>query len=287
MSEQRQSVNMDEFAEKFANVYYIKLLFKHDIKIPYDQLYEKLRDTFIEVDKVATGNLSTYALCKHLVTYKDQQKVPSQVMITEIIPFDKATIPEMALYQCWTCDDAKALLQECHYELMIGDFMAGGLDHLKRCQILAQYVDILLEVLPDCVAMYWPHSQKLMPVSAYLQSQWNNPELHFLDGGLNVRFFNIQDSEDMLVDTTGLIPLGIPDLQIHFHHLDHQFVINYIYHFASYLFINGDVVNDGETMDGRDENERWGCQHEDSLIAPKRVVLDINANQFAAGNRNQ
>lgn len=64
-------------------------------------------------------------------------------------------------------------------------------------------------------------------------------------------------------------------------------MIQYIYNFASYLFMNGDVVKDGETMDGRDENERWVCQHEDSLIAPRRVVLDINANQFAAGNRNQ
>ena len=42
MSEERQSVNMDEFAEKFANVYFIKLLFKEDIKIPHETLYTKL-----------------------------------------------------------------------------------------------------------------------------------------------------------------------------------------------------------------------------------------------------
>lgn len=286
MSEERQSVNMDEFAEKFANVYFIKLLFKEDIKIPHETLYTKLEEAFGEVDKVATGELSSYALCKHVVTYQGGE-VPSQVMITNTIPFNQTTIPEMAMYQCWTCDDAKALLQSCSYEVMVGDFMAGGLEIEERCQMIAKYVDILLEVFPECIALYWPHSQKFMPVQAYVQSQWNNPKLHFLDGGLNVRFFNIQDSEDMLVDTTGLISLGIPDLQIHFHDLDHNFVIQYIYNFASYLFMNGDVVKDGETMDGRDENERWVCQHEDSLIAPRRVVLDINANQFAAGNRNQ
>lgn len=287
MKEERQSVRMDEFAEKFANVYYIKLLFKETIKIPHETLYTKLKEHFGEVDKVSTGELSTYALRKHVVTYQGGEQVPMQVMITNVIPFDQTTIPEMALYQCWTCDDAQELLQECQYELMVGDFMAGGLNHIERSQILSQYIDILLELLPECVALYWPHSQKLMPVIAYLQSQWNNPDLHFLDGGLNVRFFNIQDSEDMLVDTTGLISLGIPDLQIHFHDLDHNFVIQYIHNFASYLFMNGDVIKDGETMDGRDENERWVCQHEESLIAPKRVVLDINANQFAAGNRNQ
>ena len=154
MSEERQSVNMDKFAEKFANVYYIKLLFKEDIKIPYEILYAKLEEAFGEVDKVATGELSSYALCKHVVKYRDGEQVPSQVMITNMIPFDQTTIPEMALYQCWTCDDAKALLQDCTYELMIGDFMAGGLDYLERCQILAQYVDILLEIFPECIAMY-------------------------------------------------------------------------------------------------------------------------------------
>ena len=206
---------MDEFAEKFANVYFIKLLFKEDIKIPHETLYTKLEEAFGEVDKVATGELSSYALCKHVVTYQGGE-VPSQVMITNTIPFDQTTIPEMAMYQCWTCDDAKALLQSCSYEVMVGDFMAGGLEIEERCQMIAKYVDILLEVFPECIAPYWPHSQKFMPVQAYVQSQWNNPKLHFLDGGLNVRFFNIQDSEDMLVDTTGLISLRIPDLQIHY-----------------------------------------------------------------------
>lgn len=31
--------------------------------------------------------------------------------------------------------------------------------------------------------------------------------------------------------------------------------------------------------------EEMKSQHEDSLIAPTRVVLDVNANEFAAGNR--
>ena len=38
-------------------------------------------------------------------------------------------------------------------------------------------------------------------------------------------------------------------------------------------------------MDGRNEHERWVCQHEDCLIAPSRVVLDVCPNEFAAGKR--
>lgn len=285
MGEERKSVNMNEFAEKFANVYYVKLLFSKKVDVDHEELYQRLDDQFHHVDRVAKGKLASFALRDHLVTYKDGEQVPSQLLVTEVVPFDRLTISEMTMQQCWTSENPQALLADCHYEMMVSDFMAGGLDTVERCQILAKYIDILLEMLPECIALYWPHSQKFMPSIAYLQSQWNNPELHFLDGGLNVRFFNIQDSEDMVVDTTGLFSLGLPDLQMHFHTLDHNFVINYIFNFASYLFQNGDIVKDGDTMDGRDENERWTCQHEDSLIAPTRVVLDVNANEFAGGNR--
>lgn len=285
MSEERKSVNMNEFAEKFANVYYVKLLFSKKVDVDHEELYQRLDDQFHHVDRVAKGKLASFALRDHLVTYKDGEQVPSQLLVTEVVPFDRLTISEMTMQQCWTSENPQALLADCHYELMVSDFMAGGLDIVERCQILAKYIDILLEMIPECIALYWPHSQKFMPAMAYLQSQWNNPELHFLDGGLNVRFFHIQDSHAMVVDSTGLFSLGLPDLQMHFHTLDHNFVINYIFNFASYLFMNGDIVKDGDTMDGRDENERWICQHEDSLIAPKRVVLDVNANEFAAGNR--
>lgn len=285
MSEERKSVDMNAFAEKFANVYYVKLLFSKRVDVDHEELYQRLKEAFDSVDIVTMGKLSSFALCEHLVTYKDGEQVPSQLLITEVIPFDCSTISQMAMQQCWTSENPQTLLADCHYELMVSDFMAGGLDIVERCQILAKYIDILLEMIPECIALYWPHSQKFMPAMAYLQSQWNNPELHFLDGGLNVRFFHIQDSHAMVVDSTGLFSLGLPDLQMHFHTLDHNFVINYIFNFASYLFMNGDIVKDGDTMDGRDENERWICQHEDSLIAPKRVVLDVNANEFAAGNR--
>lgn len=42
MSKERQSVNLDEFAEKFANVYYVKLLFKDNINVDHEKLYQKL-----------------------------------------------------------------------------------------------------------------------------------------------------------------------------------------------------------------------------------------------------
>lgn len=284
----RESVSMEGMASSYATVYYVKLLFSKPVEVDYSAIYERLCATFGQVDKVMEDALlSSYALMDHMVMYKDDEKAPAQLLLMDVIPFEKDAIPEMSRIQCWNCENVDALLDECKYELMVSDFVAGGLPPLERYQCLSQFIDILLDVFPQCIATYWPHAEKLLPRYGYIHGSWQQPTLHFLDGGVNVRFFNINDSEDKVVDTTGLAALGLPDIQVHFHTLDHNFVIQYVFNFASYLFMNGDVIKDGDTMDGRTAQERWKCQHEDSLIGPNRVVLDICANEFAGGNRKE
>ena len=42
----------------------------------------------------------------------------------------------------------------------------------------------------------------------------------FLDVYKRQRFFNIEGTEDMLIDTVGMSTLFLPDLQYHFHSMD-------------------------------------------------------------------
>jgi len=89
-----------------------------------------------------------------------------------------------------------------------------------------------------------------------------------------------------LMDTIGLAALGLPDLQCHFRNLDVQAVAGMLYNTGLYIFENGDVIEDGHTVAGINPNDKWLCQHEDSLLEPERVVLDVNPGYpFAAGNR--
>ena len=156
----------------------------------------------------------------------------------------------------------------------------------ERCEILAAFADIMMEVYPEAVAMYWPHAGKIVPRADWLNSSWSNPALHFLDGGVNVRLFNIAESSEKIVDTTGLTAIGLCDLQCHFHDLDIDFIIRYMFNFTSYLYAQGeDIIKDGDTMDGRNAQERWRCQHEDVLVSPSRVVIDVNPGEFGAGKR--
>ena len=68
--------------------------------------------------------------------------------------------------------------------------------------------------------------------------------------------------------------------------MDIDFIIRYMFNFTSYLYAQGeDIIKDGDTMDGRNSQERWRCQHEDALVSPSRVVIDVNPGEFGAGKR--
>ena len=112
----------------------------------------------------------------------------------------------------------------------------------------------------------------------------------FIRFGVNVRFFTIQGTEDMLIDTVGMSTLFLPDLQYHFHDMDPNWVVNHAYNVASYILANDNPIEDGETVDGVEDGQmsrdvQWKCRYEDALIQPPRAVLDIHMGPFASGRR--
>ena len=115
-------------------------------------------------------------------------------------------------------------------------------------------------------------------------------EDRFVYFGVNARFFNIQGTDDQIVDTLGMYAVGLPDVQYHFHGLDPNRVVNHAYNVASYLFDRNAPVRSGETIDGllngnMSQEVQWRCQYEDALIQPVRCVMDICPGEYAAGNR--
>ena len=94
----------------------------------------------------------------------------------------------------------------------------------------------------------------------------------------------------MLIDTVGMSTIFLPDLQYHFHDIDPNWIVNHAYNLASYILDNDNPIMDNETINGvldgnMSRDVQWKCQYEDSLIQPKRIVLDINMGQYASGNR--
>ena len=113
----------------------------------------------------------------------------------------------------------------------------------------------------------------------------------FINLFVNVRFFNLADTDEMIVDSLGFYVFGGADVQVHFKGLNPNHVVNYVYNIAGYQFDNEFPIKSDETIDSLDEDGKmqitpqWNVQYEDAMIPPLRPVLDVNCGKYAGGNR--
>lgn len=155
--------------------------------------------------------------------------------------------------------------------------------------MLMDYLEALVEMYPQCEAVLFQTSGKMF-TAEQIHEHMIPEEDRFIYFAVNVRFFNVSGTEDMLVDTLGMSTLNLPDLQYHFHDMEPNWVVNHAYNLLSYIYENNSPIESGETVDGvtdghMDENVQWKCHYEESLIQPERGVLDICMNEYASGDR--
>ena len=270
----------------FSGFYNMTLLFQKESNSPSGTaLLERLKEKFGGVDAIMRESaLSSIALTDHCVEYEGGQKVPSQLIITGCNPVKEPLGDAIARTQFWDCPNGVELLDSCSWQVMISDFMAAGLAVLERASILSDWLELALELFPDCAAVYFNPSGKLLAAADARKNPYSGP-LRFIHGGVNARFFNIQDSDDKVVDTLGLYALGLPDVQYHFHAMDPDAVVRHAYNTAVYQFEHDAPIQSGHTIEGIEQGSKWECRYERSLIQPVRDVLDVAANEFASGNR--
>ena len=104
---------------------------------------------------------------------------------------------------------------------------------------------------------------------------------------VNVRLFRVENDAGVCVlDTLGLHALGLPDFQLHFRELDPSELAGHLRNLAAYAFEHGNAIESGHTISGPGGEGRWKLQLEDALVAPDRIVLDIDPGPpYAAGER--
>jgi uncharacterized protein DUF4261 len=274
----------------FAHAYSIELLCESSPSITKPDLLRSLQQRCpgaSPLDGTPESGLLAFIHPDHLVQYENGA-LPAQTLIAlSDKPFDPALL-QPAVQQSWSFPEAASVLQRCTAAVLVTDIMASGLEYRERLSLFQQVVRAVLDVVP-CLAIHWTPTQQILDPAEYLRSLADPAYPDFFAGGVNVRFFRISSpgqEGDMLMDTLGLAALGLPDLQCHFRLLDPNDVSNLLYNTAFYLYENGDVVEDGHTIAGIPSTEKWRCQHEESLVPPERVVLDLNPGYpFAAGTR--
>jgi hypothetical protein len=221
---------------------------------------------------------------EYSVSYAEGKSLPAQVAFFPTTKAPDVKTFESALQQSWGFVGAAEAVHKATSCALITDLMAGPLEPWQRLSAFQKVLDGALHLLQP-VALYWQAADCVVDPASYrreIPRDYPDP----FSGAINVRLFRVEGSEegDTIMDTRGLDVFGLPDLQCHFRGLDPKAVASMLYNTAAYVLEHGDVIEDGHTVAGLSSTDRWQCQHEESLAAPERTVLDINPGKpFAAG----
>ena len=281
----------DDKGPRPGGPFLIQLLFKEPAAMPGKEQMTAVMKKHIGAAECFCHDEKTagFAALEHIAQFKDG-KVPVQLMVMGCAPFEGEGFDPFLMSQMWDCrEDRERIFRECRYQVVATDMLAAALPALERANLDADFLDALAELYPACEAFYFPNCGKLFLAEDVRSHRLEGPD-RFIRFGVNVRFFNIQGTGDMLVDTLGMATLFLPDLQYHFHGMDPNWVVGHAYNMASYILEHDNPISSGETVDGVAEGRmsretQWKCQYEDALIQPPRAVLDVNMGEYASGRR--
>lgn len=292
MSDNREEVlqqNLDEKTMPGA-VFVMQLLFEERCEMPDKDFMNTVMEMHLgEVENFGyEERFAGYAANKYLAEFKDA-KLPPQLMIMGCDEFDASKIDVIQRSQMWDCPESEQVLECCKYAVFATDMMAAPLHYKERAELDMDFLEALVEMFPTCKAVYFTNSGKLFTADK-IRNHKIPRESRFIYFAVNVRFFNIQGTNDSMVDTLGMDTLFLPDLQYHFHGMDPNWVVNHAYNVLSYIYDNENPIESGDPIDGivdgvMSRDVMWKCQYENALIQPVRQVIDICMNEYASGTR--
>lgn len=272
-------------------VFIMKLLFKEPPAFPEKERMTAVMEKHLgEVDCFCHDEKGAGFGAREYLSQTKEGTIPAQLMIMPCSPFDGNEIDSFRREQMWDCrEDRDRILSECRYQVFATDIMAVWLGAKERAALDMDFMEALVELYPACEAVYFFNSGKLILAKAIKGHQVPR-DSRFVKFAVNARFFNIQGTDDMMVDTLGMSTLFLPDLQYHFHGMDPNWVVHHAYNIADYILANDNPIQSGDTIDGIaggafSQEIQWRCQYENALIQPVRQVIDICMNEYASGRR--
>jgi hypothetical protein len=208
-----------------------------------------------------------------------EDSLQSQFMISETESIENPLqIFSSALIQTWDWPDAELAISKTKAVIEVKDRSADALARRNRLQLFHNVVQVVLEVA-GAIAIHWLPSQRIVDPQRYKEDLGQGGLL--FSSAVNVRMFKIEQSNDRIMDTMGLAGLGCLDLQSIFTNLDPAKMGLYLYHLAEYVFERGDVIRDGDSVEGLEPSERWRCRKVPSYVPPTRRVIDVIPGQYA------
>ena len=291
----------ENLEENKIEIMMVQLLFRQKPKSPTTtQMRETLERylgdlgeiPYVETSKESTGDMFMFPLLKYKAVLKDRPDgVPVMASFLGSDGESGIEVDEAQRYQFWDVPNGNDLIDECKYTILVNTMLGAALSYRDQAEILLAQVDAAIDCYPECMGIYVHQSGKLITPETFREQRNASLSERFISMFVNARFFNLSDTEEMLVDTLGFYVFCGADVQVHFKNMDPNHVVNYVYNIASYQFDNDFPIQSGETIDSLGEdgemqrNPQWEVQYEDAMVPPLRTVLDVNCGEFAGGNR--
>ena len=275
-----------------GGLFFVELLMPKQCDMPSrDTMVDVFTKHLGPVDCFSYGSESAgFAPQNYKVHYEDNDAdISPTLMVMNCEKIDKPVLDDFERSQVWDCPNVDDLLDECQYRVFATDMLASGLEPKERADMLVKYVDALLELYPSCKAVVFGSSRKFLSRDT-IENHPDKNVTRFIYYAVNVRYFSIQGTDDMMVDTLGMSTLFYPDVQYHFHGMNPDEIVNHACSVLYYIFEHDNPIDDGQTIAGLENGDmnpdiKWKVQYEDSLIQPVRTVIDINMGEYASGSR--
>ncbi|QDW27861.1 DUF4261 domain-containing protein [Pedobacter sp. KBS0701] len=275
LEENKQIIENDPL-ENFPELLSAKLLFIEKPNLDGNQLLAGVKKHFAKVEHSFSENTFIFSFPDHTIQLADAI-IPAQC--TMMIPNQgrsEVELPEAAFQQNWHWPEANQIAKNCTYEILVTDFMSRTLPYKERLNL---FMDFLVEVIKvtEPNAVYSSPAQKILNPGNII-SIWDTDKIQTLNAICNVRLYNISNSpnhKELLMDTLGLHTIGLPDFQIRFSAADENEMANLLWTYAYYAYEYGDVILEGNTLEGLKAGSKWKCEKQLSLVAPERIVVNV------------
>ena len=274
--EENEQIAENDPLENFPELLSAKLLFVDKPNFNSNQVLTKVKKHFENVEHSFSKNSLIFSFPDHPIQFADAT-IPAQCTI--MIPDQgksEVELPDAAFQQNWHWPEANQTVRNCTYEILVTDLMSRTLPYKERLNI---FMDFLVAVtkITQPNAVYSSSAQKILNPNDIINI-WDTDKIQTLCAICNVRLYNAGSNtghKELLMDTVGLHTIGLPDFQIRFSTTDENEVANLLWTYAYYVYEFGDIIVDGNTLEGLKAGSKWKCEKQLSLVGPERVVINV------------
>ena len=265
-----------ERLENYPEMLTVKLLFFKKPNLDAEKILNETKKYFAHVENPSKDKALIFLFPDVQFELVDAI-VPAQCFIA--VPdenYPDIQIPDVALQQNWHWQEANDTAKACKYELLVTDLLTRTLEYKQRLSLFMNFlVAVTKATCPDVI--YSVYGQKLInPID--LAKIWDKEEKEILYGICNVRLYNLTDINEFLMDTVGLNSIGLPDFQIRFKNYEVNEIAKLLWNYAYYIYEHGDVIENGNTLEGIVSGSKWKCERQVSLLDHERIVINVQPN---------